>query len=356
MDDFSGRVLAWYDRHGRQDLPWQQPATPYRVWISEIMLQQTQVNTVLPYYRRFIERFPDLSTLAQASLDEVLYHWSGLGYYARARNLHAAAKKVYSHSGAELPSDIDRLLELPGIGRSTAGAILALSSGARHPILDGNVKRVLARYHGVEGWPGRSAVAQRLWKLAEIHTPQVRVTYYTQAIMDLGAILCTRNKPRCGECPLQPDCKAYRSGQQAAFPTPRPNKSLPVRHTTCVILQDPAGEVLLERRPPTGIWGGLWSFPECPAGVDPLKWCQDELGYRVQAAEQGSALQHTFSHFRLLITPLYVRVQEKAQGVMESRPLVWYKDTDPLPLGLAAPVAKLMKNLKGRSSAEEHIE
>jgi A/G-specific adenine glycosylase len=245
MDDFSRRVLAWYDRHGRQDLPWQQPATPYRVWISEIMLQQTQVNTVLPYYRRFIERFPDLPTLARASLDEVLHHWSGLGYYARARNLHAAAKKVYSHYGAELPSDIDRLLKLPGIGRSTAGAILALSSGARHPILDGNVKRVLARYHAVEGWPGRSAVAQRLWKLAETHTPQVRVTHYTQAIMDL----------RC----------------------------------------------------------------------DPVH-------------------------------PLYGRVQEKAQGVMESRPVLWYKDTDPRPLGLAALVAKLMKNLKGRSSAEEHIE
>ena len=174
--------------------------------------------------------------------------------------------------------------------------------------------------------------------------------------MDLGAILCTRNKPRCGECPLQPDCKAYRSGQQAAFPTPGPTKTLPVRHTTFVIVQDPAGEVLLERRPPTGIWGGLWSFPECPAGVDPLKWCRDELGYRVQAAEHGSALQHTFSHFRLLITPLYVRVQERAQGVMESRPVLWYKDTDPRPLGLAAPVAKLMKNLKRRSSAEEHIE
>jgi A/G-specific adenine glycosylase len=245
MDDFSGRVLAWYDRHGRQDLPWQQPATPYRVWISEIMLQQTQVNTVLPYYRRFIERFPDLPTLARASLDEVLHHWSGLGYYARARNLHAAAKRMYSHYGAELPSDIDRLLKLPGIGRSTAGAILALSSGARHPILDGNVKRVLARYHAVEGWPGRSAVAQRLWKLAETHTPKVRVTHYTQAIMDLGAILCTRSM--CG-------------------------------------------------------------FKRGP------------------------------------------------RGVMESRPVLWYKDTDPMPLGLAAPVAKLMKNLKGRSSAEEHIE
>ncbi len=353
MDDFSGRVLAWYERHGRKDLPWQHPATPYRVWLSEIMLQQTQVNTVIPYYSRFIERFPDIQTLARAPLDEVLHLWSGLGYYARARNLHAAARMICDHCGGEFPTRIEYLLKLPGVGRSTASAILALALGERHPILDGNVKRVLARYYAVAGWPGQAPVLQRLWELAETHTPLARVAQYTQAIMDLGATVCTRSSPRCKECPLERDCKAHRSGREMEFPAPRPKKTLPVRHTTFVIVQNPRGEVLLEQRPPAGIWGGLWSFPECPAGTDPTHWCQKELGYAVQRTQYGPLLEHTFSHFRLLITPVYVQVQERALRVMESRPALWYKNIDPTPLGLAAPVAKLIKSLKVKSAKEQ---
>jgi A/G-specific adenine glycosylase len=352
MDDFSRRVLAWYESHGRKDLPWQHPLTPYRVWISEIMLQQTQVNTVIPYYLRFIERFPDLQTLARAPLDEVLHLWSGLGYYARARNLHAAARRVCDHCGGEFPTRIEHMLKLPGVGRSTAGAILALALGERHPILDGNVKRVVARYHAVEGWPGQASVEQRLWELAETHTPLTHVAEYTQAIMDLGATVCTRSRPRCEACPLQLECKAHRSGQEMEFPSTRPKQTLPVRHTTFVILQNLGGEVLLEQRPPAGVWGGLWSFPECPAGTDPSQWCQKELGYAVQGAQYGPLLQHIFSHFRLLITPVYVQVQKQLFGVMESRPALWYKDTDLIPLGLAAPVTKLIKSLKVISAKE----
>lgn len=348
MDEFARRLLSWYESHGRKDLPWQHPLTPYRVWISEVMLQQTQVNTVIPYYSRFIERFPDVRMLARAPLDEVLHLWSGLGYYARARNLHAAARMVSEHYGGAFPTDIDPLLKLPGVGRSTAGAILALALGRRYPILDGNVKRVLARYHAVEGWPDQVSVEQRLWKLAETHTPGVEIAQYTQAIMDLGATVCTRSRPRCKKCPLELDCRAHRSGREAEFPTTRPQKTLPIRYTTFVILQNPRGEILLEQRPPTGIWGGLWSFPECPLEIDPLQWCQDELGCSVQEARYGPTLQHTFSHFHLVITPLYAQVQKGALKVMESRSTVWYKDTDPTPLGLAAPVAKLIEGLKAR--------
>jgi A/G-specific adenine glycosylase len=353
MDDFSRRVLSWYEHHGRKDLPWQRSATPYRVWISEIMLQQTQVSTVIPYYLRFIERFPDIRTLARAPLDEVLHLWSGLGYYARARNLHAAAKRVCDHHGGEFPTSLGLLLKLPGIGRSTAGAILALALDKRYPILDGNVKRVLARYHAVEGWPGQADVEQELWKLAEAHTPAVEIAQYTQAIMDLGATVCTRSRPRCEACPLQLDCAARRSRCEAAFPAPRPKKAIPVRYTTFVVLHNPRGEVLLEQRPPTGIWGGLWSLPECPREIDPIKWCWDKLGCTAQEAWYGPTLHHTFSHFHLIITPLYAQVQEGTFKVMESRPTVWYKDTDPMPLGLAAPVAKLIKSLKARPVKEQ---
>jgi A/G-specific adenine glycosylase len=352
MDNFSKRVLTWYDQYGRKDLPWQRYPMPYWVWISEIMLQQTQVKAVIPYYQRFVERFPDVRALAQAPLDEVLHLWSGLGYYARARNLHTAARIINDRYRGAFPTEVDRLLELPGIGRSTAGAILALSCGQRHPILDGNVKRVLARYHAIEGWPGKPAVERKLWELAEQHTPFAQVAHYTQAIMDLGATLCTRTSPRCEVCPLQVDCKVRQLGISAEFPTARPRRRRPVRKTLFVILQNPAGEILLEQRPPSGVWGGLWSFPECPAGIDPGAWCQNHLGCTVKSIQFWPQLTHTFSHFQLEITPVYIEVQEMLDQVMEPRRAVWYKNLTLSPLGLAAPVSKLMKKLRELARGE----
>ena len=265
-DSLAGALLAWFDRHGRHDLPWQAQPTPYSVWVSEIMLQQTQVATVIPYYERFLQRFPTLPELAAAALDDVLAQWAGLGYYARARNLHRAARLVAERFAGELPTTLDELIALPGIGRSTAGAILSLSQGQRHAILDGNVKRVLARYHAVEGWPGLPAVQAELWRLAEAHTPQARVAAYTQAIMDLGATLCMRARPACTVCPLAADCAACRTGTQAKYPGARPKRARPQRRAAAVVVLDEAGGVLLERRPERGVWGGLYCLPELAAG------------------------------------------------------------------------------------------
>ncbi|MDQ2694431.1 MAG: A/G-specific adenine glycosylase, partial [Pseudomonadota bacterium] len=280
-DDFSRRVLDWHDRHGRKNLPWQQAPTPYRVWVAEIMLQQTQVATVIPYYRRFLARFPDIAALADAPLDDVLHLWSGLGYYARARNLHRAAVILRDRHGGELPLDFAALRALPGIGRSTAGAILAQAAGRRHAILDGNVRRVLARYHAVAGWPGQAAVNDALWEYAEGHTPHDRLAAYTQAMMDLGALVCTRRRPACAACPLAGGCQAHAQGRETDYPETRPRRQLPVRATRMLLLCAATGEVLLERRPPSGVWGGLWSFPECPPAADVAGWCRETLGLEV---------------------------------------------------------------------------
>jgi A/G-specific adenine glycosylase len=253
-------LLRWWRAHGRHDLPWQRRRTPYRVWISEIMLQQTQVTTVIPYYRGFMARFPNLRALADAPLDEVLHLWSGLGYYARARNLHRAAQLIRDEYGGRFPRRFEQIAALPGIGRSTAGAILALARGERHAILDGNVRRVLARYHAIKGWSGEKRTEARLWALTEQHTPRNNVAAYTQAIMDLGATLCTRTRPRCNECPLASGCRAHALGRETAFPARRPKKARPVRRTR-MLLVTCVNRVLLERRPPAGVWGGLWSLP-----------------------------------------------------------------------------------------------
>ena len=257
------RLVHWHARHGRRHLPWQRNPTPYRVWVSEIMLQQTRVGVVIAYYERFMARFPALADLADAPLDDVLALWSGLGYYSRARNLHRAAVLVRDRHDGQMPCDTAALVALPGIGRSTAGAILALSHGDRHPILDGNVKRVLCRYHGIEGWPGRGAIERTLWTLAERHTPHEGVAAYTQAVMDLGATLCVRSRPLCSLCPIEAGCTARRDGTQARIPAPRPRRAVPHRQTAFLVLRDASGALLLERRPPSGIWGGLWCFPEC---------------------------------------------------------------------------------------------
>ncbi|MGD8746674.1 MAG: A/G-specific adenine glycosylase, partial [Gammaproteobacteria bacterium] len=255
---FARRVLDWFEVSGRHDLPWQIDPSPYRVWVSEIMLQQTQVATVIPYFERFIARFPAIRELADADLDEVLHLWSGLGYYARARNMHRAARTVCEHHGGRFPEAFDEVAALPGIGRSTAGAILALSLGQRHPILDGNVKRVLCRHEGLEGWPGRPAVEKALWEISDRLTPDDGVAEYTQAMMDLGATICRRGRPDCDRCPVSGDCVARSQGRQQELPTPRPRRERPLRRTHMLLISDPDGRVLLERREPSGIWGGLW--------------------------------------------------------------------------------------------------
>ena len=338
-------VLAWFDRHGRHDLPWQQRRTPYRVWISEVMLQQTQVSTVVPYFERFMDRFPDINSLADASQDEVLHLWTGLGYYARGRNLHKAAQQIRDQHQGQFPQDYDAVLALPGIGRSTAGAILAQALNQRHAILDGNVKRVLSRYYAISGWPGSKAVENQLWELAEAATPQQRLADYTQAIMDLGATICGRT-PHCPACPLEATCQARLEGDPRAYPTPRPRKTLPVRETTMLLLRNEQGLLLLEQRPPAGIWGGLWSLPECPVDCDPSEFCQTSLGLALNHAETGPRLRHTFSHFHLDITTLLARVSPGNPAIMEGRPQVWYNSRQPDARGLPAPVKTLLEDLE----------
>lgn len=346
---FAERLLAWYRDSGRKTLPWKQPAEPYRVWLSEIMLQQTQVGTVIPYFERFVARFPDLAALAAAELDDVLALWSGLGYYARARNLHRAAREVLARHGGRLPENIEALQTLPGIGRSTAGAILALARGQRHAILDGNVRRVLARHRGVEGWPGARAVEQRLWAAAEALTPEAsQAADYTQAIMDLGALMCTRARPRCEHCPVAGDCVARASGRQRELPAPRPRRALPQRTRRFLLLRDPGGAVLLERRAPSGLWGGLWSLPECALEEDLTLLCRSRYALEPGRIEHWPTLRHVFSHYALDIEPALVEVRPRARVVREGAGAGWYTVTEARQLGLAAPVKELLRRLAAR--------
>ena len=342
MTDFAARVLAWYDEYGRKDLPWQ-VKDAYRVWVSEIMLQQTQVRTVIPYYERFMARFPDVVSLADAPVDDVLHHWSGLGYYARARNLHKAAIIVRDEHGGVFPDDFEAVTALPGVGRSTAGAILSLAFGQRHTILDGNVKRVLARHNAVDGWPGQTAVQNALWALAEEQTPTKRVDHYTQAIMDLGATLCTRSKPACPDCPVAEDCAARIAGTIDRYPGKKPKKAKPLK-TTTMLLAVSAEAVYLERRPPSGIWGGLWSFPEIePSDAD--DW-SSRLGRNALHTEQWNVVRHSFSHYDLDISPLLVELDEPVYQAADRDDALWYRLDQEPPGGLAAPVKKLLDLLK----------
>lgn len=341
---FAERLLDWFDAHGRKDLPWQHPKEAYRIWVSEIMLQQTQVQTVIPYFERFMARFPDVIALASAAQDEVLQHWSGLGYYARARNLHKAAQIIRDEFGGAFPGTLEAAMELPGIGQSTAGAILSLAFDQRHTILDGNVKRVLARHEAVEGWPGTTSVAKTLWEIAERHTPADRTAAYTQAIMDLGATLCTRSKPACERCPVATDCTAHSSGSVTEFPGRKPKKEKPLRATTMVIARYD-GHVYLERRPESGIWGGLWSLPELPGdAVD--DWCRDMLASGATDIEPWQLLRHSFSHYDLDIQPIVVRVDPPLSKVADSGDAAWHRIGDEPPGGMAAPVHKLIERLK----------
>ena len=343
---FAGALLEWQAREGRHHLPWQLTRTPYRVWVSEIMLQQTQVATVIPYYERFMRRFPDVRTLAVAPIDEVLHLWSGLGYYARARHLHRAAIHICERHGGEFPRAFSEVVALPGVGRSTAGAILALSLGARHAILDGNARRVLARYFGVAGRRGDPAHEQRLWQLAEACTPQSQVAGYTQAIMDLGATVCVRRRPLCRLCPLASGCEARRTGRQHELPQPRRSPSRPTRQVFMVIAMRESGAVLLERRPESGVWGGLWCLPEFASPSAAATYICNQLDASANAPERLAELEHAFTHFDLRITPLLVRC--RALAVMEEG-TAWYNIGEPGRIGLPAPITALLSRLAGET-------
>jgi A/G-specific adenine glycosylase len=352
-NQFARSVLEWFDQHGRKDLPWQHDTSPYRVWLSEIMLQQTQVKTVIPYFERFVAAFPDVQSLAGAPQDEVLHLWTGLGYYARARNLHKAAQWVANERDGVFHDTVEGLCELPGVGRSTAGAIVSIAFGQRASILDGNVKRVLARYHAVEGWPGQSAVHKRLWDIAEQYTPTKRCNDYTQAMMDLGATLCTRSAPACDRCPLAESCEARASNDQLNYPGKKPRKTLPVKATHFLIVRSGEGEIWLEKRPPQGIWGGLWCFPEVDAAETGVKRCLDMWGAEPASTQTWPEFRHTFSHYHLDITPVVIDLAITPHGVMEASLQLWYNVRQPPLIGLAAPVAALLEKLASESPQTE---
>lgn len=345
MSEVSVRVLPWFDINGRKDLPWQCDPTPYRVWISEIMLQQTQVTTVIPYFTRFMESFPDIASLANAHVDEILLHWAGLGYYARARNLHKTAVILRDQYAGAFPAAIDQVMALPGIGRSTAGAILALSMNQHHPILDGNVKRVLARYHEVDGWPGDTKVAAMLWKHAEVHTPTARVAEYTQAMMDLGATVCMRGRPSCSRCPLNENCMAHRHGTEAQFPNRKPARVRPLRQTR-MLLAHYGGALFLEKRPNAGIWGGLWSLPEVQDGMEIADWCSQYLAAEPATTNEWPLLRHSFSHYDLDIRPVVVQLRNASSKVAEPAAGRWVSLNESSQIGLATPVRKLVDTLQ----------
>ncbi|MGF1763158.1 A/G-specific adenine glycosylase [Aliivibrio kagoshimensis] len=346
MSSFSQAVLNWYEQFGRKTLPWQIEKTPYKVWLSEIMLQQTQVTTVIPYFERFMDRFPTVEDLANAEQDEVLHLWTGLGYYARARNLHKAAKIVVEQYQGLFPTNIDDVIALPGIGRSTAGAVLSLSLKQPHAILDGNVKRTLSRCFAVEGWPGKKPVENRLWEIAELHTPKRDVEKYNQAMMDMGAMVCTRSRPKCEICPVNTLCEAKAADRQADFPGKKPKKVKPEKEAWFVIFHH-EGEVWLEQRPQSGIWGGLWCFPEQDNSelASQFDRLGIERGHQVSSQQQLIAFRHTFSHYHLDIVPILINITQKPSVLMEANGGLWYNLAQPKRVGLAAPVQKLLDQL-----------
>lgn len=347
QNSFSHALLDWFDRYGRKDLPWQQNKSAYRVWVSEIMLQQTQVSSVIAYYQRFMTSFPDLPSLANAPEDQVLEHWAGLGYYARARNLHKSAKQICQAFKCEFPDDFEQIVQLPGIGRSTANAILSIAFKQQATILDGNVKRVLCRFHGIETWPGDKKTETKLWELAEQHTPIERCDDYTQAIMDLGATCCTRSKPCCETCPLSTECLAFKKNLQAQLPKPKPKKAIPQRETWISLIEH-EGKILLEKRPPSGIWGSLYSLPEFDANLthtDAVKMIEKKFNLKLELEDMPDSIQHTFSHFKLEMKPLKLRVETQKPlpiTVSEETHFHWYDKSQLHTIGLPAPIAKFL--------------
>ena len=342
---FQQRILDWFDCHGRKNLPWQINTSPYRVWISEIMLQQTQVSTVIPYFNVFIRQFPDIAILARSPLDSILHLWSGLGYYARARNIHKTAQFIDQRG--HFPDTLADLIQLPGIGRSTAGAILSIAFNDSHAILDGNVKRVLSRYQGISGWPGDGKVSKELWTISEALTPVERVADYTQAMMDLGATLCKRSNPLCGHCPINSNCIAYLEQRTVELPSPKPKTRLPVKTKIFLVLQDRKQQILIYKRPPVGVWGGLWSVPEFD-GLDlAIDWCE-KLPLKVTEVQKLAERRHTFSHFHLDYTPVVISVDNPGNVVKEDQLAVWYNPKEQNERGLPAPIKRLLEQLNLR--------
>lgn len=350
---FSNALLQWFDHCGRHDLPWQKDKTPYRVWVSEIMLQQTQVTTVIPYYERFMASFPTLQSLAIASEDQVLAHWAGLGYYARGRNLHKTAKICVEELDGEIPATLESLQALPGIGRSTAGAILSISQNLRAPILDGNVKRVLCRYLGMQTWPGERNTEKKLWQIADSFTPHERVDDYTQAIMDLGATLCSRSKPACHRCPFSDSCWAYKNEKTATLPVRKPTKSIPTQRVWVLIIRNESGELFLEKRPPSGIWGGLWTLPQLAEADDTAQQIEQRVedlakrnDWTVTSTQTQPLLKHTFSHFHLHMTPIAIQLAGKSMSYnsINEAPQQWATKDQLDTIGLPAPIKKLLNS------------
>ena len=348
MPDFSSRLITWQKKFGRHDLPWQNTTDPYAIWVSEIMLQQTQVMAVIGYYGKFMQRFPDIKTLAYASQEEVLQYWSGLGYYSRARNLHNAATTIMDEHDGQFPQDFDIIQTLPGIGRSTAAAIASFAFNQVQTILDGNVKRVLARHFLVEGWTSAPKVEKELWLLAETLLPKQNMVAYTQGLMDLGATLCVRSKPSCSSCPLSNTCKAYQQHRVHELPTPKPRKMIPEKHTTMLILLH-GDEVMLEKRPPTGIWGGLWSFPETEDNVNFEALALNRLGAIAEVAKPLATLSHTFTHFKLHIRPQPLQVLKHHANLCEPK-YVWLSVQDAINAAIPTPVRKILQSLQVKTA------
>jgi len=342
MNNLAARMIAWQRQYGRHDLPWQS-GNAYQVWVSEIMLQQTQVATVIPYYQRFLVSFPSIRVLASASEEQVLAHWSGLGYYARGRNLHKAAQIIVSQYGGEFPREFEQILALPGIGRSTAAAICTLAFHQRHAILDGNVKRVFARYFGIEGWAGDKKIEQQMWQQAEAQLPMSEIAIYTQALMDMGATVCTRSKPDCLVCPLLSGCIAAKTNRVAQLPTPRPRKAVPERCTTFLLLKH-GKDILLEKRPGNGIWGGLWCPPQLDDGQELVTDYLQRNGMEVSGEVELEAFTHTFTHFRLHITPVLLYLAYKPEQVQQAGSL-WLDAEDAMQAAIPTPVRKVLRSI-----------
>jgi A/G-specific adenine glycosylase len=345
VTEFQNKIINWYHENGRKNLPWQVKNDPYQTWLSEIMLQQTQVNTVIPYFLRFINTYPRISDLAQAELDDVLHLWTGLGYYARARNLWRTAQIIHQQLQDQFPNNLADLMALPGIGRSTAGAILALAFNQQAAILDGNVKRVLTRLHGIESSINEKNTLQKLWQIAEQYTPTVASAEYTQAMMDIGATICTRSQPHCQNCPLLDNCIAFNDDKTNSIPKTKSSKKLLTKSSKMLILRNHQGEIYLQKRPPSGIWGGLWCLPELTSDTNVEHWCQTELGLHITQQQLLTEFRHTFSHFHLLIQPIQATVSKVNHTIHETQSSIWFSPINPPRIGLASPIKKLLAKL-----------
>jgi len=348
--EFRKAILSWYKKYGRKDLPWQKNKTPYRVWVSEVMLQQTQVTTVIPYFDRFMKRFPSVRSLSKAEEDEVLHLWTGLGYYSRARNLHKTAKIISETLNGKFPQTVEELSALPGIGRSTAGAIMASAMNKRATILDGNVKRVLSRYCALQKNTNENDGIKILWEIAERYTPHKYLAEYTQALMDLGATKCTRTRPDCPSCPIKSSCTAFLTSATHIFPKTKKSAKKPTKQIKAIILLE-NNKILLEKRPPAGIWGGLWSFPECPIDNEAETWCKKNLGCHVDYLEDLTSFIHTFSHYHLHIHPIKLSCTKQLSKLQHAPHLAWYNLSKLPKIGLPAPIKKLLDQLVKRSEA-----